>query len=131
MTTKICLKNIRFHSYIGCFEEEKIIGQLFSININITHDLTTAMLTDDINDTINYQNIYLIIADVMKNKYNLIERAAYKIIDELWRAYPQIENIELEINKLNPPIKADIESAAFYIYISKNEWESMQTSLKK
>jgi dihydroneopterin aldolase len=83
------------------------------------------MLIDDINDTINYQNIYLIIAEVMKNKYNLIERAAYKIIDELWLAYPQIENIELEINKLNPPIKADIESAAFYIYISKNEWESM------
>jgi dihydroneopterin aldolase len=125
MTTKICLKNIKFHSYIGCFEEEKIIGQLFSININITHNLSTPMLTDDIKDTINYQNIYLIIADVMKNKYNLIERAAYKIIDELWLAYPQIENIELEINKLNPPIKADIESAAFYIYISKNEWESM------
>lgn len=125
MITKICLKNIRFHSYIGCFEEEKIIGQLFFININVTHNLTTPMLTDDINDTINYQNIYLIIADVMKNKYNLIERAAYKIIDELWRAYPQIEDIELEINKLNPPIKADIESAAFYIYISKNEWESM------
>lgn len=127
MTTKICLKNIKFHSYIGCFEEEKIIGQLFSININITHNLSTAMLTDDIKDTINYQNIYLIIADVMKNKYNLIERAAYKIIDELWLAYPQIENIELEINKLNPPIKADIESAAFYIYINKHEWENMKS----
>ena len=90
MTTKICLKNIKFHSYIGCFEEEKLIGQLFSININITHNLSTAMLTDNINDTINYQNIYLIIAEVMKDKYNLIEHVAYKIIDELWLAYPQI-----------------------------------------
>jgi dihydroneopterin aldolase len=127
MTTKICLKNIKFHSYIGCFEEEKLIGQLFSININITHNLSTAMLTDNINDTINYQNIYLIIAEVMKDKYNLIEHVAYKIIDELWLAYPQIENIELEINKLNPPIKADIESAALYIYISKHEWENMKS----
>jgi dihydroneopterin aldolase len=63
----------------------------------------------------------------MKDKYNLIEHVAYKIIDELWLAYPQIENIELEINKLNPPIKADIESAALYIYISKHEWENMKS----
>ena len=57
-------------------------------------------------------------------------RDRYKIIDELWIAYPQIENIELEINKLNPPIKADIESAAFYISINKHEWTSMQSENK-
>jgi dihydroneopterin aldolase len=125
MLTKICLKNIKFHSYIGCFDEEKLIGQLFSININITYNLSKPMITDDIKDTINYQNIYHIIANVMKGKYNLIERAAYKILDELWLTFPQIESIELEINKLNPPIKADIQSASFYVYMTQSEWETL------
>ncbi|MBK6935358.1 MAG: dihydroneopterin aldolase [Bacteroidales bacterium] len=126
MTTVIYLKNLKFHAYIGCFYEEKLIGQLFDLNLRIELDLTKPMITDNINDTINYQNVYKIISELMKLKYNLIEHAAYHILDKLWQIYPNIQKIELEINKLNPPINGEIGSAAFFISIEKNEFEQLK-----
>ncbi|MBP5742460.1 MAG: dihydroneopterin aldolase [Paludibacteraceae bacterium] len=109
--TEITLQNIRIYAHHGLFEEEQEIGCQYEVNITVRFDGTKAETDDDINGTINYQEIYDVVKEEMMKRSKLIEHVARRIIDSLNARFPQIKYAEVALSKINPPITGDVEKA--------------------
>lgn len=109
------LKGMTFHGYHGVMEQEKKIGNTYTIDIKIYFDFRKSRVSDNLNDTINYASVYQIIKQEMHISSNLIEHLASRIISRVKQSFPQIENLEIRLAKKNPPFGGDIKEAAVVI----------------
>lgn len=111
----ISLEGMEFYAYHGCFKEEQIIGTKFIIDLQISLDTTHPEKTDNLSDSLNYQNIYLLIKKEMQIKSNLLEHIGRRILNSLKKEFPNIENAILKISKLNPPLGGKIKNVSLTI----------------
>jgi len=111
MKTSIELKNMRFYAYHGVLPHENVVGNRFVVNIRIDADLSAACKSDNVNDTINYAEVFYIVKAEMDIPSKLLEHVAYRILRNVKTAFPQITTIEVRLAKTSPPIVGDVESA--------------------
>lgn len=106
MKSNITLSNMEFYGYIGCFDEEKIIGTRFSVSVSMDCEIGDAAATDDLTQTVNYQAVYACIKQLMTEKMNLLETMCHRILTTLPQSFPQIEHLRVSISKLSPMLAA-------------------------
>lgn len=102
--TKIMLENMEFYAYHGCFEEEQVIGNHFVVNMSILAQTQQAEYSDNLEHTVNYQAVYQVISREMQQKSKLLEHLGRRILDAVKKEFPQIEQMEVKISKMNPPM---------------------------
>jgi len=113
--SQIALNNMKFFARHGCFEAERVVGTWFCVNLSFDTDTSKAELSDDISDTVSYLDIYELVKAEMQTPSNLLEHVAKRISNAILQAFPQISNLEIEIQKLNPPLGGEIGSASVKI----------------
>lgn len=102
---KIYLKNMEFFAFHGVMNDERINGQYFEIDVEMSLDLTQAVASDSVMDTVDYGQIYLTVKEeTMKNRYNLVETLASKIITAIFVKNPRVEEVCVAIRKPQAPI---------------------------
>lgn len=106
MKSKITLSNMQFYGYIGCFDEEKVIGTRFSVSIEMLCDIGNAAIEDDLNQTVNYQAVYTLVKKTMQERVNLLETMAERISQRIRTNFSNIEKMTVSISKLNPMLAA-------------------------
>ncbi|MGL6177741.1 MAG: dihydroneopterin aldolase [Tannerellaceae bacterium] len=109
------LKNITFHAHHGVFEQERIVGNTFTIDLKLGVDIYQAMLSDNLVDTLNYAQIYDVIKHEMSIPSKLLERVAGRIIFALKETFPTIRSVELKLAKVNPPFVAELDHVAIIV----------------
>ncbi len=117
----ICLDNLRFHAYHGVLPQERTVGNDYTVSARIKYDISSAMVTDEVEDTLNYAEVFQVISQEMSVPSSLIERVAGRIGDRLFRRFPTIEEMELRIMKMNPPMGADCEGAGVEVHLINNK----------
>lgn len=115
MKTSIKLSDIRFFAYHGVLEQERKAGNNYVVNISMDADLSLACKSDNVEDTINYAEVYNIVEKEMKQPSNLIEHVAMRILKSIKSSFPQILNIEVRLAKNNPPVRGEIKCAEVII----------------
>lgn len=115
----ILLENLRFHAYHGVLPQERLTGNDYVVNLRIKYDVSAALTSDDVNDTLNYADVYQLVSQEMSVPSALIERVAGRIGDRLFRRYPVIEEVSLKIVKQNPPMGADCDGAGVEVRFVK------------
>jgi dihydroneopterin aldolase len=103
----ISIENMEFYAYHGCFKEEQQIGTWFQIDLNIEADTSKAELTDNLEDTIDYQSVYTTVKQQMMKKSKLLEHVARRILDAIMTEFPVL-SAEISIRKKNPPLGGKI-----------------------
>lgn len=111
MKDRVELVGMQFYAYHGCFEEEQRIGNRFVVNFWAEADLSLPARTDNIEDALNYQEVYNIIRSQMAIKSHLLENVARRILDAVKERFPYIENAQVQIDKLNPPLGGQVYSS--------------------
>ncbi len=106
---------MRFHAYHGVLPQEKIIGGDFAVNLLIEVDLTDACNSDDVDDTINYADVYDLVKEEMNIASQLLEHIAGRIYRRIIVEYPKVLSLEVAVAKLNPPINGEMEKAEIVI----------------
>lgn len=101
---RVELVNMEFFAHHGCFEEERIIGNKFLVNFWAETDLSVPARTDDIRDTLNYQEVYNIIRREMEQPSRLLENVAARILEGVRKKFPYVKEAQVSIDKLNPPL---------------------------
>lgn len=104
MKSKIILSGMEFYAHHGCFEEEKIVGTRFKVDVVLHCDVTEAAIHDDLTKTVNYQEVHGVVKQVMQKPANILEHLAYKIIQDIRRCFPIVTHCEATVYKLNPSI---------------------------
>ena len=98
----IHLIDIYFYAYHGLHQEERVIGNLFSVSMNITIEETVNMSALD--QTLDYVKAYEIIKKHMMQATALLETLAQNISEEIALYSPMVRKTEISIYKNHPPI---------------------------
>jgi dihydroneopterin aldolase len=97
---KVSLKNLQAFCRLGIYDSERILGQCININIDLFFDLSIAGKSNQIKDTINYVEVSLTIRELAQSKeFLLIENLCEEICQTLFKKFPILEGIDLEITK--------------------------------
>jgi dihydroneopterin aldolase len=115
MKTMIELKSMKFYAYHGVSMQEKTVGNNFVVDLSYSFPMDKAFESDDLNDTINYADVYNVIKLEMERPSNLIEHVTERISNALKSEFPQITYLKIKLSKLNPPIEGEIYSASIMI----------------
>lgn len=108
----IALEGMQFYAYHGYYEEERIIGGNYLVDVYITAATQKAAATDDLKDTINYETVYLIVEAEMRHPSQLLEQVNQRIITGLKHQFSKMQAVQVRIRKLNPPLEGLVESSS-------------------
>ena len=118
MNTFIKINKLSIYAFHGVLELERSVGNSYWVDCELEVDLTQAMQSDDVHDTINYAEVVEVIQQEMHIPSKLLEHVAGRIIQALQQRWPSIRHIDLTIAKQRPPIpNADIESCAVRVQL--------------
>lgn len=102
---KVSLEGMEFYARHGYYEEERVIGNKYSVDVTLEVDFSEAASEDKLEGTVNYEKVYEIVQEVMNIDANLLEHLAGKIIKSLKESFAQVSKVQVKISKYNPPIK--------------------------
>ena len=107
----ILLEGMKFYAYHGVLEQERILGNHYTIDLEIQLDLSKASQTDNLNDTVSYADIYAVVKNEMAIPSQLLEHVAGRIKRKIKSAFPDIKDITIRLSKHNPPVGGEVERA--------------------
>ena len=113
----IRLDGMEFYAFHGVSSHEKKIGRTFTVDLEISADLSLSGLTDKLSNTINYSDVYLAVREVMAGpKRNLLERLATEIANGVLDQFP-VTAVRVCVRKRGASITgASLEAAAVEIF---------------
>jgi len=115
MKSKILLEDIKIYAYHGVLPEENIVGTYFLVNAEIHADLEKAMISDRLEDTINYAKVNDIIHEEMQVSSQLLEHVIGRMIKRISESFPQVQYLKIKLTKLQPPMKGQIRGVSVEI----------------
>lgn len=121
MSSKIYLRNVRFHAFHGVLAQEGIVGNDYLVNLVLDYDFSSAMKTDDLQGTLNYAEVYQKVREEMAVPSKLLEHVAGRIAHRLFSDFPEIQKLQLSITKVNPPMGADSDGAGVEVVLTNDK----------
>lgn len=121
MSSKIYLRNVRFHAFHGVLPQEGIVGNDYLVNLVLDYDFSSAMQTDDLQGTLNYAEVYQKVREEMAVSSKLLEHVAGRIAHRLFSDFPEIQKLQLSITKVNPPMGADSDGAGVEVVLTNDK----------
>jgi dihydroneopterin aldolase len=105
---EINLNDAEFYAYHGFYPEEQLIGSRFLVDISVSFAPTGNLGDDEIDNTVNYEQLYNIACVEMKNTRKLIETVGQSIFDTIKQKFPFVKRIRVCIKKMDPPLKGKV-----------------------
>jgi len=116
VSDQIRVTGIKAFGYHGVLPHEATDGQEFTVDLEVSLDLWTASVSDDLNETINYADLAQIAHNnIVGDRVQLIERLAGRIADEISSTYPQITSVSVTVHKPHAPVTVDFENISVTI----------------
>jgi len=97
------LRGLQFYSFHGLYEEEKIAGGEFVVDVWAKFPAQDHILTS-IDETVNYAELFSIIRNEMDQPRELLETIAQSIAEKIYAKYNVIKEVEIRIEKKKAPI---------------------------
>ncbi len=118
MQITIRVDQIKVWAYHGVYQEERVAGRYFLVDVAVVAELSEAeLLTDDLSATYNYERIADIVQQEMKVTCALLEKKAIEMAREIQKSDMRIKNVQLKLTKLQPPLKGEVASTSVEIFI--------------
>jgi dihydroneopterin aldolase len=99
------LTELIFYAYHGLYEEEKKLGASFEVNAAIQY-LPAKLPVENIDETVDYTQVYAIIKTMMNEPIELLETLVSKMAAQILSTFSQVQQVDISVKKLNPPIIA-------------------------
>jgi 7,8-dihydroneopterin aldolase/epimerase/oxygenase len=120
---KIYVNGMEFYGYHGVLPEETVLGQRYIVDLVTEIDLKKAGLTDDLEESISYVDLYQVSQEIVEGEpFKLIEAVAEKVAMVILEKFTKVERVTVKVIKPNPPIKGHYHSVAVEIIRSRNEY---------
>ena len=116
--TWIDITDLRIFARHGVMEQERTVGNEFSVTMRLYYDASRAMLTDDVAEALSYAEVIEVIKEEMAVSSALLENAAMRLAAALTETFPQLTAGQLTLTKLKPPVPAQLSGASFTLSFS-------------
>lgn len=122
---KIFINGMEFFAFHGHYDEEKVAGNKFLVDLTLWSDTSLAEKTDNLDDALNYQIAYALVKEVITNtKSNLLENIAANILKKLFQEFKQLPKAEIIIKKVSPPMGGQIAAVGVKIKGKRGDYGS-------
>lgn len=113
---KIFVNQMEFYGYHGVFPEETRLGQRFVVDLMVLVDLKKAGISDELEHSVNYGELYQVCKEVVEGKpYKLVEAVAEKIAETVLKQFTLVTEVTIKVIKPDPPIPGHYRSVAVEI----------------
>ena len=100
----VFIKDARFHAFHGVMEQERKVGNEFSVSLSVDVPYSEGMKDDKLEATVSYADLYAIIAEEMKTPRNLLEAVAISLGNRIISEFEEVSSGSITIVKVHPPI---------------------------
>ncbi len=120
--TKLTITNAQFYAFHGVRNEERTLGGRYAVDAEIVYNASHAVVSDDLSDTINYEEVLFQINERMNGEpYNLIETLAFDIAVAIIEHYAQVKQVTIRVRKHNVPIQQVMDHVCAEITVNRDE----------
>lgn len=111
----IKISRLRLMGHHGVLDQERRVGNVFEINIQIdVPGADAAAQNDDLSLTVNYAEVINLVKKEMRTPSKLIESVAYRIAFAIKERYGErVASGRVCVAKLAPPVPAELESVSY------------------
>ena len=107
----ISLNNVRFRAYHGIHPEERQKGNDFVVNMQVSYPPRKEKI-GKLEETIDYAALFKVINTAMQKPVDLLETLVQSIANAVHDQFPEVKEVVVSVEKLNPPIDKFSGSAA-------------------
>jgi dihydroneopterin aldolase len=113
---KVTLEGIEFHAYHGAYPEESILGNRFTVDLELDTDFKTAMESDALRDTVDYSKLYQLIKSRMDVKVKLLEHLGHVIVQDIVKVFPNTRQVKITLKKHHPALGGLVKYSSVTIF---------------
>lgn len=118
-TIRISLNKLLFVGYHGLYPEEKKLGNNYAVEVDMVFNPKQGLI-DQLDQTIDYVNVYAIVKKWMEIPTPLLETLVGKIADDILFSQPLANTVFVKITKLHLPIPSFEGNVSVKIEKSRN-----------
>lgn len=115
----IFVNDIQLHAYHGVMPQEQLTGNDYLVSVSAQYPIDKAIITDDVQHTLNYAMVYDIVKEEMDISSKLVEHVAGRIAQHLMKQFADISAVQVRITKLNPPMGAQCAGAGVEVEMTR------------
>ena len=118
----IRIDQLAVYAHHGTSNQERELGQRFTIDVALGTNLTAAARDDDLGSTIDYAAVArLVIKSFSDPPCRLIEHAAWQVMSALFAAFP-VERIIIRVRKPAAPVPGIFDSVSVELDRSRQDF---------
>jgi dihydroneopterin aldolase len=103
MSDLIKIVGVKAKGFHGVLESERVRGQKFIVDVELR--LNLSKLNDDLNKTVNYAQVAMVINDQITGKpQKLIETLAENIAVKILKDFKKVKSVKVIVHKPKAPI---------------------------
>lgn len=104
----LTLKGLSYQAKHGYYEQERMEGNAFEVDVIFHASLKDAAKMDDLGKTVDYQKAERIVRAVMDGPpLKLIESLTHQIGERIFDEFDILSKLEVRVRKLNPPLSTN------------------------
>lgn len=107
------IRNAQFYAFHGVMQQEQIVGGHYTIDLSLK--IAHLPENDEIEETVSYADIYEILKREMAIPSKLLESVCKRIIESILAEQELVEEVEITLTKVTPPMGGDSLSASVTI----------------
>jgi 7,8-dihydroneopterin aldolase/epimerase/oxygenase len=100
----IHLTGLKFFSFHGVHEEERILGGVYEVDMAVTFKEDNRI--NELQQTVDYVKVYAVIKQQMAIPSALLETVAQDLAEKVYIVDNRIKSVSISIKKIHPPIAA-------------------------
>lgn len=118
--TRLTMSNLEYYAYHGVLSEERRNGARYQVDCEVEYDATKAVVSDDLGDALNYEEILFRITEHMNGEAcDLIETLCYDIATSILESFSQVNSVTVRVRKLHVPLQQILDYVEAEITICK------------
>lgn len=117
----ICIDGLEVYGYHGVLSEEKVLGQQFVFDLQLSIEECVGVASDNVADTIDYTEVIDVVTEIAGcESYNLLERLAGSIAQSLLDRFP-VDSVWVRVTKPHPPIPCTLRGVGVELEVRRDE----------
>lgn len=122
-TTRLTITGAEYYGYHGVRKEERSLGGRYQVDVDIEYDASKAVMSDDVSDTINYEEVLFRVREHMNGDepYDLIETLTFDIASSIIDTFPTAQSVTVRVRKLTVPVQQVLNNVQAEITLHRKE----------
>jgi len=108
--TRLGINGVEYYAYHGVKPEERKLGGKYQVSMDLFYDATAAVLNDDVNFALNYEEAIFCISEVIANEqFALVETIVFEILNSVMEKFPMLVKATVKVRKYVVPIRRVVD----------------------